>query len=110
MAPLAPGAAAYDHNKIDLQKLYRLLQTTIYLKEGIDAATQVIALALDFYEATQRPPLEDDDSAASSAANPRYTDPVISELRYRKEMFGGTLLRLMSLRYRLETINSIVSC
>ena len=80
-----------------LQSLYRLLQTTHYLHEGLDGTIRAIELAIIYYKS---------NIPTSHHVN---GDDVIRKLLYRQEVFRSTLLRVIVLRSRLDTINTLVS-
>jgi len=86
-------------DKLDkLKKLYRLLQTVLWLREGLDASLQATTLVIEHYREGIFPAIQ-----TMNGQN------VLGELMYRREMFRATQLRLIALHGRLETINHIVS-
>lgn len=86
-------------DKLDkLKNLYRLLQTVLWLREGLDASLRATALVIEHYQESTLP-----------AVTTMKGRNVLKEFAYRQEMFRATQLRLNSLHGRLETINHIVS-
>ncbi|KAH6711954.1 hypothetical protein BKA61DRAFT_98594 [Leptodontidium sp. MPI-SDFR-AT-0119] len=84
-------------DKLDkLKNLYRLLQTVLWLREGLDASLRATALVIEHYQESDLP-----------AVKTMKGRNVLKEFAYRQEMFRATQLRLNSLHDRLETINHI---
>ncbi|KIW17845.1 hypothetical protein PV08_05040 [Exophiala spinifera] len=85
-----------EESKVNLEHLYRITQTVIYLREGLDATIASLSLAA---EHCRKSPRQKDSHL--------LRDNVLSQLQYRREMLRSTRLRLISLHERLKNINEI---
>jgi hypothetical protein len=98
-------ALTADESRVDLEHLYRITQTVIYLREGLDAILASLALAI---EHCQNAAAASGQTEGSSRRQQLHGE-VLLQLRHRSETLKSTRFRLISLQERLKNINNIVS-